>query len=383
VSALEWTWVAILWVALGEVVYAYAGYPILLTLLARFRQRPLVQENITPPVSLIIAAYNEEAVIAEKIENALALDYPRDCLDILIVADGSTDCTCEVARAYASRGVRVLHEPTRRGKLAAMNRAAPFATGDILVFSDANAMMEPPSLRALVASFADPQVACVGGEKRIRRAASLQARGEGAYWRYEAYLKRLDSQVNTAIGAVGELFAIRRDLFQPLDADLLIEDFVLTMRLAARGWRIVYEPRAVTWEQATPALHGEWRRRVRTSAGGFQAMTRLPEMLNPLRGLVVWQYWSHKVARWVAPFFMLAALFANLGLARFEFYRALLLGQIAFYALALVGYALQRGGMRVGWLQMPFYFCFANATSLVGFIRFATHTQPVTWKKSR
>ncbi|MBI5305262.1 MAG: glycosyltransferase family 2 protein [Chloroflexi bacterium] len=382
-SALDGALAFVLWLSVGEVVYAYAGYPILLTLLARVRRRPLQRQPITPPVSLIIAAYNEEAVIAAKIENALALDYPRARLDILIAADGSTDRTCEIARAFASRGVRVLHEPPRRGKLAAMNRAAPFATGDILVFSDANAMMEPPALCALVASFADPRVACVGGEKRIRRAASLQAQGEGAYWRYEAYLKRLDSEVNTAIGAVGELFAIRRDLFQPLDTDLLIEDFVLTMRLAARGWRIVYEPRAVTWEEATPSLRGEWRRRVRTSAGGFQAMGRLPEMLDPRRGLVVWQYWSHKIARWVAPFFMLAAFGANLGLAQFDFYRVTLLAQSVFYALALFGYVLQRAGMRVGLFQMPFYFCFANATSLAGFVRFATRTQPVTWKKSR
>jgi len=383
VSAWPWALVAIFWISGLTVVYTFAGYGALITLLARFIHRPVQRQPLTLSITLIIPAYNEEVIIAEKLDNCLALDYPCDRIEIMVVADGSNDGTCEIVSRYASRGVKLLYQPERRGKIAAMNRAAPFASGEVLVFSDANAMLEPQAIRMLVADLADPKVACVGGEKRIRRAASVQARGEGAYWRYEAYLKRLDSKINTAIGAIGELFAIRRELYQPLDDDLLIEDFVLTMKLVAKGWRVVYEPGAITWEEASPSLEGEWRRRVRIAAGGFQAIGRLEEMLNPLRGLAAIQYLSHKVLRWLAPFFMIAAFAANFGLLSLPFYRWTMMAQAMFYALALLGYGLQRAGVRWWPAQVSFYFCFANAASLVGFVRYVRKTQPVTWAKSR
>jgi cellulose synthase/poly-beta-1,6-N-acetylglucosamine synthase-like glycosyltransferase len=380
---LTWVCAAVFWLSGLAVVYTFGGYALLLTILARLAHRPVRAAPITPAVTLIISAYDEEAVIAEKLDNALKVDYPRELLEIIVAADGSNDRTCEIVRQYVSRGIRLLHQPERRGKIAAMNRAAPFASGEVLVFSDADAMMQPQSIRALVANLADPQVACVGGVKRIRRDASVQAQGESAYWRYEAYLKKLDSTVNTAIGAIGELFAIRRELWRPMDADLLIEDFVVTMRLVERGWRVVYEPNAITWENASPSLRGEWRRRVRIAAGGFQAIGRLKGMLNPLRGFAAIQYISHKVLRWLSPFFMLAALIANLGLLHLTFYRWLFIAQIAFYALALLGFVLLQFRIRVWLLQIPFYFCFANATMLAGFWRYITGAQPVTWQKAR
>ena len=373
----------VFWLCVFALVYTFGGYAVLMSVLARVRHRPVRAAPVTPTVSLIIPAYNEQAVIAEKLENTFALDYPRAQLEIIVVTDGSDDRTPDVVREYETRGVRLLHQPERRGKIAAMNRAVPFATGEVLIFSDANAMIEPQAIRALVANFADPQVACVGGIKRIRTSASVQARGESAYWRYEAYLKKLDSTVNTAIGAIGELFAIRRALWQPMDNDLLIEDFVVTMRLVARGWRVVYEPAAVTWEDASPSLRGEWRRRARMAAGGFQAMGRLKEMLNPLRSLAAFQFFSHKVLRWLAPFFMIGACVANLGLLHLPFYRFLFALQMIFYALALLGWALQVLNIHLWLVQVPFYFCFANATSLGGFVRFVTHTQPITWTKAR
>ncbi len=380
-----WVWIcaSIFWLSSLAVVYTFLGYGALLTLLARFRQRPIQRAPITPAVSLIIPAYNEEAVIAQKLDNCFALDYPRDRLEIIVAADGSTDGSADIVRGYAARGVVLLHQPARRGKIAAMNRAAPYATGEVLVFSDANAMVEPQAIRMLVANFADPRVVCVGGEKRIRAAASMQAKGEGAYWRYEAYLKRLDATINTAIGAIGELFAIRREWYQPMDDDLLIEDFVLAMRLVARGWRVVYEPRAVTWEDASPSLRAEWRRRVRVAAGGFQAIGRLKDLLNPFHSLAAFQFVSHKVLRWCAPFFMLAAFAANLALSHLAFYRFLLALQVALYLFALVGLGLMRVGVRWFPAYALFYFCFANASSLVGFARYVTHSQSVTWAKVR
>lgn len=373
----------VFWLSVGALVYTFGGYAVLMTLLARWRRHPVCAAPITPSVSLIIPAYNEEAIIAEKLENTFALDYPRELLEIIVVTDGSDDRTPDIVREYATRGVRLLHQPERRGKIAAMNRAVPYASGEVLVFSDANAMVEPQALRALVANFADPQVASVGGVKQIRTSASVQARGESAYWRYEAYLKKLDSQVNTAIGAIGELFAIRRELYRPLAEDLIIEDFVMTMELVARGWRVAYEPAAVTWEDASPSLRGEWRRRTRMAAGGFQVMGRLKEMLNPLHSFAAFQFFSHKVLRWLAPFFMLGAFFANLGLLHLPFYRVLFALQMIFYALAFGGGVMQIFNIRLWFLQMPFYCCFANATSLGGFYKFVTNTQPATWTKAR
>lgn len=383
VSMLTLFWQLLFWTSGFALVYTFAGYGILITLLSRVLHRPVRREPITPSVTLIISAFNEQVVMAEKLENTLSLDYPSELLEIIVVADGSTDCTGQIVSQFTSRGIKLLYERERRGKIAAMNRAAPFASGDVLVFSDADAMLEPQSVRMLVANLADPKVACVGGEKRIRKDSSVQAKGEGAYWRYEAYLKRMDSSVNTAIGAIGELFAIRRELYRPMDNDLLIEDFVLTMRLVAQGWRVVYEPAAITWENASPSLAGEWQRRVRIAAGGFQAIGRLTSMLNPLRGLAAIQYISHKVFRWLSPFFMLLALIANLGLAGEPLYRWLFVAQLAFYGLALLGLVLQSIGKRWWALQIPFYFCFANATSLAGFFRYVTRSQPVTWQKAR
>ncbi len=373
----------VFWLSSLLVVYTFAGYGILITVLARFIRRPVRFEQLTPAVSLIISAYNEDKVIAEKIKNCFAVDYPCELLELIVVADGSNDRTAEIVQTFATRGVRLLHEPTRRGKIAAMNRAVPLANGEILVFSDADAMLEPQAIRMLVANLADPKVACVGGEKRIRQGTSVQAKGEGAYWHYEAYLKRLDSNLNTAIGAIGELFAIRRELYRAMDEDLLIEDFVVTMYLVAAGWRVVYEPRAITWENASPSLVGEWQRRVRMAAGGFQAIGRLKRMLNPMRGFASFQYISHKVLRWLSPFFMIAAFSANLGLLDQPFYQWTMLAQVVFYGLAALGFVLALLDVRFWPLQIPFYFCFANATSLAGFLRWVTRSQPVTWAKAR
>ena len=375
--------IALFWLSALAVVWTYGGYPLFILLLARWRPRPHRQADISPSISLIVPAYNEEGVIAEKLENLLELDYPSGQREVLVVADGSTDRTAEIVQGYASRGVRLLFQPQRRGKIAAMNRAVPHARGEIMVFSDANAMIERESLRALVRSFADPRVACVSGEKRIRSDGRVQARGESAYWRYEALLKRADSLVSTAIGAVGEFFAIRRDRYRPMEEDCLIEDFVLSMRLVMDGWRVVYEPRAVAWEEASPSLRAEWERRARMAAGGFQAIGRLGGLLSPRYGLVAFQFLSHKVLRWTAPFAMLLAWVSSAALCAFPLYRLFFCGQVGFYLLALLGWAAGLLGWRWRPLQLVFYFCFANATALGGFFRYVTGKQPVVWKKVR
>jgi len=380
---VRWIPIGIFALSAFLIFWTYVGYPIFIALLARWRPRPHRREPLELPVTLIVPAYNEEAVIAAKLENLLALEYPAALREIIVVADGSTDRTVEIVAGYAGKGVQLLYQPERQGKIAAMNRAVPQAHGDILIFSDANAMMEPDALQQILPNFADPQVACVSGEKRIRPAAEVQAEGESAYWRYEAFMKRADSLVNTAIGAVGEFFAIRRELYRPLETDNLIEDFVLAMRLVMDGWRVVYEPAAVTWEEASPSLGGEWRRRARMAAGGFQAIGRLRGLLSPRYGLTAFQYVSHKVLRWLAPFFMLAALISSAFLTAEPLFRLLFWGQVLFYVLAALGWALELLGWKCKPLRLIFYFCFANATMLGGFVRYVTRSQSVLWTKAR
>jgi len=375
--------IALFWLSAFAVAWTYVGYPLFITLLARWRPRPHQKGNVLPTASLIIPAYNEEDVIGEKLENALALDYPQERMEIIVVADGSTDQTAEIVRRFADRGVHLLFQPERRGKIAAMNRAVPYARGEILVFSDANAMMEPKSLKVLVRNFADARVGCVSGEKRVRTDQCVQAQGESAYWRYESAIKRAESLVNTTIGAVGEFFAIRRELYRSLREDSIIEDFVLSMQLVMDGWRVVYEPEAVAWEKASPSLGAEWERRTRMSAGGFQSIGRLKHLFSLKHTFIAFQFFSHKLLRWYAPFFMISAWFTTLVLYSFDLYRWFFWGQTAFYLLALVGGLLSMQGWRWRPLWLVFYFCFANATALNGFWRYMTGQQNVTWKKVR
>jgi len=365
------------WLLTGLVLYTFFGYAGLIALLARCCPRPARCAPITPSVALLILAYNEEDVIAAKLENSLQLDYPRDLLKIIVVADGSDDATVAIAQRYASQGVAVWHQPTRRGKVAAMNRAVPLLDSEIVVFTDANAMLNCGALRALVRHFADPQVAVVTGERRVTGG------GEGLYWRYESYLRRCDDRFGSTMGAVGELFAIRRALYQPPPEDTIDEDFFLSMRLVAAGWRIAYEPEAVAVEEPNRFLADDWERRARISAGGFQAIARLPEMLDPRRGRVVWQYVSHRLLRWVSPLFLPLILLLSLALADRPFYRLVLGGQLAFYGAGVAGYWRARRGCRRGLLYVIFHFCMASLADIVGFWRLITGRQPVTWAKAR
>jgi cellulose synthase/poly-beta-1,6-N-acetylglucosamine synthase-like glycosyltransferase len=364
------------WLAASIVAYTFLGYPLLIDLLARLRPRPNRVAAIEPSVTLIIPAYNEEAVIAAKIENSLALDYTADKLAILVVADGSDDDTVTIAGRYP--GVMVAHRSERRGKAAAVNRVMPAVTGDIILFSDANTLFAPGTLRAMVRHFADPSVGGVTGEKRV------QGGGEGLYWRYESWLKARDSRVTSVMGAAGEIFALRRQAFQPPEEDSIIEDFILSMRLVSGGWRVIYEPAAVAFEPPAPSLAADWQRRTRIAAGGFQSIARLPELLDPRRGLVAWQYVSHRALRWaVTPFMLPLLLLLNLLLWPRRLYRPLLLGQLGIYALGLLGYRDARRGRATGLAYAVFYFLLANLAAIAGFLRYARGRQPVTWRKVR
>lgn len=397
------------WLAAAVVAYTYLGYPTIVTFLARRFARPHTTAPITPTVTIIIPAYNEAGVIAQKLDNTLALNYPADRRQVIVVTDGSTDGTERIAAAYADRGVQVLHQPQRQGKPAAMNRGAATATGEVLVFTDANTLLTQDSLHHLVSHFADPAVAAVSGEKQVlpqtgsterlgesfvslsrttRRTelaevGSLAAQGEGLYWRYESYLKRCDSALSSVMGAAGELFAVRRSRFQPPPADTLLDDFYLSLSLVRDGWRVVYEPQAIAREAGSPDLRSEWVRRRRNAAGGFQAMSRLLPLLDPRRGRIAFQYLSHRVLRWaVAPGLLLLLLPLNLSLLPTGrlLYWIFASGQIFFYLAALAGLS-RRSSHRL--LRVPAYFLLTNLAALAGLLRFLTGRQSVLWEKAQ
>lgn len=372
----------ILWSSIAVVLYAYLGYGLAIAVISRFVSRPVQHSDHLPKVTLLVAAYNEEDVIAEKIENSLALDYPADRLEILVVADGSHDGTCEVVRRYADRGVRLEFSPERRGKIHAVNRTVPLATGEIIAFSDANSMFNRDAIKKLVRNFGDPEVALVAGEKRIARDDGTVSAGEGLYWRYESALKRLDSRVSSVMGAAGEIFAIRKERWEDPAPDSIIEDFILSMGLVRDGYRVVYEPEAVSLEEASPNAGEEFKRKVRIVAGGWQAVVRLWPLMTPKYGLVAFQFVSHRVLRWVlVPFLLPVILVTNALLAAHPLYLGLLAAQVMFYGLAAFGFALEKQGRKWKPAYLPFFFTFLNYAALCGAWRYFTKTQAVTWEK--
>jgi biofilm PGA synthesis N-glycosyltransferase PgaC len=379
-SALE----ILLWFCIAIVVYAYFGYGFAIAAIGLFVKQPLRHSERLPYVTLVIAAFNEQDVIAEKLDNSLALDYPPELLEILVVADGSTDGTCDAVTAYVNSGVRLEYSPERRGKIHAVNRVAPLAKGEVLVFSDANSMFQADSIRKLVRNFGDPRVALVAGEKRVAADDGTVSDGEGLYWRYESFLKRLDSRVSSVMGAAGEIFAIRKDLYvaHAPAADSIIEDFILSMGLVRDGHRVVYEPEAISLEEASPNAAEEYKRKVRICAGGWQAVVRLAPLLSPSYGVIAFQYISHRVLRWtVVPFLLPLIVLLNMALSARPQYMALLVAQVAFYALAAYGYRLEKQGRKWKPAYLPFFFTFLNFAALSGFKRYITKTQAVTWDK--
>lgn len=369
------------WVSLFTLFYTYIGYALAAYVAAAVKnmfRRPATRarpaEEDLPAVTLFIAAYNEEDVVDTKMRNCLQLDYPPGKLNILWVTDGSADRTNERLRAWPR--ATVIHEPERRGKTAAMNRGMRLVETPVVVFTDANAMLNSGAIREIVLAFADPRVGCVAGEKRVGGTASggVAARGEGMYWKYESMLKTLDAGLHSAAGAAGELFAIRAGLFIPMEADTLLDDFVLSLRVAMQGYRIAYCPRAYAVEGGSAGMREEAKRKVRIAAGGLQSVRRLLPLLNIFRyGTLSFQYISRRVLRWcVAPILLAVMLPANLLLllsgASPALYGTLLAGQLLFYAAAWGGFRLSGRNAKGGILYIPYYFLFMNVNALRGFL---------------
>lgn len=369
--------------SLLTLVYIYAGYPLLVWWLATLFGRAPQRRAITPTVSLLIAAYNEEAHIEAKLRNSLALDYPKDRLEIVVASDGSTDGTNALVKQFATQGVTLLPVRDNIGKAALLARTVPLLRGQIVVFSDASSELEPQALRRLVRNFADIQVGCVSGLYRLRGGTDVRAQGEGLYWRYETFLKRQESRLHSILGAHGAFYGIRRELFQRLERATVNDDYLIPMRIVEQGYRAVYEPEAVCWEREVASVRGEFSRRRRIAAGNCQQMVQLYRLLNPFaHGWVAFCFFSHKVLRTLAPLLLLSALIASLWLP--VPWAALTVSfQALFYASAWVGYQCQRRGRLIGWLSAPLYFCLGNLAMLAGCVQYCFNRQHLGWERAR
>lgn len=385
------------WLLVLTILYTYAGYPVLLAVLAALRRRRTEYPPATPSITLLITAFNEEKVIAQKIENSLQFDYPRDRLQILVAVDGAGDNTHEIVREYAGRGVELSHSQTRRGKTAAINRAVPLARGEIVVFSDANNLYGEDTLRELVAPFADPTVGAVSGEKTILRGDGTLGETEGLYWKYESSIKEQETRLGCCTGVSGEALAIRRDWFEPLPENIINDDFYLAMQVIRRGYRVLYAPRARSFERVSPTSQHEIERRARIIAGRYQAIVWAHRLLPFNRPFVVWQVVSHKFMRPLVPLAMIGALVTNV-VAVFwppesvawpvlflaQPYNWIMLGlQAAFYIAAVVGGQLERRNARwLRWLYLPTFLLNSNWAALKGLYRFVTGKQTTRWAKA-
>jgi cellulose synthase/poly-beta-1,6-N-acetylglucosamine synthase-like glycosyltransferase len=381
------TWLEIVfWCAAGLVLYAYLGFPLLVLLRGLVWRRPYARGDIAHSVSLIIAAHNEAGSIAARIENILTLDYPRDRLEVLIASDGSSDGTDAIVRGYAGRGIRLLSLP-RHGKVAALNAAASAATGDILVFSDANSMYAPNALGELVKPFADPAVGGVAGNQvyLASAAAGASSDGERTYWSFDRLLKNLQSRSGNVISATGAIYAIRRELFRPAPAGVM-DDFVISTGVIAQGRRLVFAPDAIAYEPVAGSNGLEFGRKVRNIVLGLCAVWTMRELFNPLRhGSYALQLFSHKVLRRLVIFpLLVVAVTAPLLWQHGVLYQATTLAQAAFYGCAVLG--LLAGNTRLGRLKfvaIPFFFCMVNVAALVATLKMSCGYRIVLWQPQR
>ncbi len=387
------------WLPLVLVAFSYLGYPLVLALwdgardalsalrfVAGGADRRAPEAEAWPTVSLVFSAFDEEACIARKIENCLALDYPADRLEILVGCDGCSDRTAELARAAGGARVKVLELSPRAGKSAVLSRLVPAARGDVVVLTDANVMLEQGAIRALARRFRDPSVGAVVGRLRLYNPTRRDFE-ESLYWKYETALKYYEGKHGCVLGANGGLYAIRRILFTPLRPDTITDDFVIPLRIAARGWAVPFEADAVAFEETTEDAGREFGRRARIGAGNWQALARVPDLLDPRAGFLFFAFVSHKLLRWAAPFLLAVTLLANGALAAAPGawgYRALLLGQTVFYGLALAGW--RGGGGLTGTARrlasLAHYFVAMNAALAVGLWRFLRGTQRAAWQRT-
>ncbi len=385
------------WILFFLLFYTYLGYALILFVAVRikkiiFPSKTQNQPNYEPGVCLFVTAFNEKDYIRQKVENSFQLDYPKEKIQYVWVTDGSDDGTPDLLKKYVN--LEVYHQPERRGKMHAMNRGMQFVKAPVVIFSDTNTLLNKNAVREIAAQFSHPEVGCVAGEKRIieKEADAAAAAGEGLYWKFESWVKKMDAQLNSAVGAVGELFAIRRELFEEVETDTVLDDFIISLRIAQKGYKIAYTPNAYAEETASLNIKEELKRKIRIAAGGIQSLSRLSGLLNPFKyGVLSWQFISHKALRWtLAPVSLFLLFFVNGWLvwqnsawADPGFYTLFFWFQVLCYLLASVGWFFGNRKLRFKFLFVPYYFVSINYASLRGIFRYFRKKQPASWEKSK
>ncbi|NOQ26575.1 MAG: glycosyltransferase [Bacteroidales bacterium] len=383
------------WILLLIIVYSYIIYPIIIYIVSllfqffKINKVKDVKSTFEPEVTLFIAAYNEIEFVNKKIKNSFSLDYPKEKLHHIWITDGSNDKTQEALSKFEN--VTVYHNKERKGKIGALNRGIHFVKTPIVIFSDANSMLNKDAIRHIVNEFKNSKVGCVAGEKRISIKTKDNAvnSGEGIYWKYESFIKKSESIINSTLGAVGELFAIRTNLYTKIEDDTILDDFIISLRIAQKGYKIKYAPKAFATEDASINIHEELKRKTRIAYGGFQAISRLSGLLNPFKNpFLTFQYISHKVLRWtLVPFSILIIFFVNLFIANIEswygFYTILFMMQIIFYLFVIIGLILQSKKTNLKFLFAPYYLFVMNLSEIIGLFRFIRKKQSVNWERAK
>ncbi len=366
--------------SVGFIGYTYALYPALVLFLARWSQRsPAAELAVPPPTTVIIPAFNEQEIIARKIENVLASDYPPTLLRIVVVSDGSTDNTAARARAVGAERVEVIERADRGGKIAAINCAMQTITDPVVVLTDAGEMFDTAAIRRLVERLADPAVGAVSGELDLIPAESGFSRNLAMYWRYETAIRSAESEIGSVMGVTGAIYALRRECFVPLPADTILDDVAIPFEIIRQGYRVKYEPRAQAYEHATVDAQGEFERKRRTLAGNYQLIVRYTDLLNPLRSSVAIQLWSHKVFRLLVPYALIVAFIASWYLPA-AWRTPILMLQAGFYGLALM-VPILGSRLRTRLVSLPYAFCALNCAAVAGFFYYLSGRQTAKWEK--
>jgi cellulose synthase/poly-beta-1,6-N-acetylglucosamine synthase-like glycosyltransferase len=374
------------WSAWGLVAYSYVLFPVLLAGCARlFGERKRLQEPEPtdaelPRVAMVVAAFNEAAVLPAKLANTWAIDYPADRFELFVGSDGSDDGSEAILNGCDDPRLQAFLFQERRGKISVLNDVARKPQAEILVMSDANTMFEPDAIRKLVRHFEDARVGCVSGELGLERDGGVS--GEGLYWKYEGWIKRNESRLGFLIGCNGGIFAMRRGLFEPLPPSTVVEDFVLTLRVLEHGHRVVFEPDARATEPACASSRAEMIRKTRIGAGNFQALGLTWRLLLPQYGFRAFAFWGHKVLRWCVPLFLVVALCANAALLYSEPYRVAFVLQLLGALTAAWAYNARPDKVLPRWTRPVSYFYLMNYALFCGFLRFLLRTQRVTWDRA-
>jgi poly-beta-1,6-N-acetyl-D-glucosamine synthase len=376
------------WLLITLILYTYGIYPIVLFFLSKLKN-PLpdsreLKNEVLPKVDLLIAAYNEEKVIEYKLKNSLNLDYPKELLNIWIASDGSVDRTNEIVKKYSNINTNVhLIEFPRTGKSGVLNKSLEHLKGDIIVFSDANTEYLPDAIKKLVKHYNNPAIGCVSGRLYYRNPGEIvSGKGESFYWRYENSLKRIESKIGYIAGANGAIYSIRRSLFEPFPTRTVNDDFTASMKIVEKGYKSIYEEGAEAYEDVAPSTGSEFRRHIRDGAGHYIAIFHLLKLLNPFLGIRSFIYWSHRIIRWLVPFFMIFIFLLNILLLNNTFYQTTFILQCLFYLFAILGWLSIKYTKLPFFLYIPFYYCNLNLALFLGFIKSISNTQKTTWERT-